>query len=264
MRQAVDEMQQKMKNMNRRDFLKTSGKLCAGGLVIYTAELLLPRLGRSARGTAYDWEKHLYGFVVDTTLCIGCGRCVKACKEENAVPDGFYRTWVERYRITEHEEVLVDSPHGALDGFTEIDSEAKVVKSFFVPKLCNQCSKPNCVQVCPVGATYKTKDGIVLVDDQHCVGCGYCVLACPYGARYIDHDGKRVADKCTWCYHRLVKGLSPACVLACPVGARKIGDLRDPASEVSTILRERRVNVLKPEIGNEPRAYYLGLDKEVR
>lgn len=257
-------MQENMTNMDRRDFLKKSGSLCTGGLLIYTAELLLPRLVRSAVGTAYEWEKHLYGFVVDTTVCIGCGRCVKACKEENSVPDGFYRTWVERYCITEQEAVLVDSPRGALDGFPEIDSSAKVVKSFFVPKLCNQCSQPNCVQVCPVGATYKTRDGIVLVDDQYCVGCGYCVLACPYGARYIDHDGKRVADKCTWCYHRLVKGLSPACVLACPVGARKIGDLRDPASEVSMILKERRVNVLKPEIGNEPRAYYLGLDKEVR
>jgi len=249
---------------NRREFLKKSGKLLKGGLLLYAAELLIPRAVCTDTGIRYDWEKHLYGFVVDTYKCIGCGRCVRACKEENNVPDGFYRTWVERYIITEHEEVLVDSPKGALDGFEEQDLKDKVVKSFFVPKLCNQCSEPNCVQVCPVGATYKTKDGIILIDDKYCVGCSYCVQACPYGVRYIDHDGKRVADKCTWCYHRIVKGLLPACVLACPVGARKIGDLNDPKSEVSRIVREKRVSVLKPEIGNEPRAYYLGLDKEVR
>jgi len=249
---------------NRREFLKKSGKLLKGGLLLYTAELLIPRVVCTGAGLEYDWEKHLYGFVVDTYKCIGCGRCVRACKEENNVPDGFYRTWVERYIITEHEEVLVDSPKGALDGFEEQDLKDKVVKSFFVPKLCNQCSEPNCVQVCPVGATYKTKDGIILIDDKYCVGCSYCVQACPYGVRYIDHDGKRVADKCTWCYHRIVKGLLPACVLACPVGARKIGDLNDPKSEVSRIAREKRVSVLKPEIGNEPRAYYLGLDREVR
>ena len=250
--------------MKRRDFLKKSSKMVAGGLFIYTAELTIPQLVRTSTGLIYDAEKYFYGFVVDTTVCIGCGRCVKACKEENKVPDGFYRTWVERYCIDEHEEVFVDSPKGALEGFQEKELDTTVVKSFFVPKLCNQCSHPNCVQVCPVGATYQTKDGVVLIDDKYCVGCSYCVQACPYGVRYIDHHGKGIADKCTWCYHRLVRGLSPACVLACPVGARKIGNLKDPASEVSTILREKRVAVLKPEIGNEPRAYYLGMDKEVR
>jgi tetrathionate reductase subunit B len=250
--------------VDRRDFLKKSGGVFKGGLFLYAAELLIPRIIFTSTGMDYNWEKHLYGFVVDTTSCIGCGRCVKACQEENNVPDGFYRTWVERYLITEHEEVLVDSPKGALNGFSEREVEGKVVKAFFVPKLCNQCAKPNCVQVCPVGATYRTKDGVVLVDDKYCVGCGYCVHACPYGVRYIDHAGKRVADKCTWCYHRIVRGLQPACVLACPVGARKIGDLYDPESEVSRIIKEQRIAVLKPEIGNEPKVYYLGLDKEVR
>jgi Fe-S-cluster-containing dehydrogenase component len=250
--------------MNRRDFLKKSGSVLKSGLFLYTAELLIPRVVCTEAGISYDWEKHLYGFVVDTYKCIGCGRCVEACKEENNVPDGFYRTWVERYIITEQEEVLIDSPKGALNGFKERELQDEPVKSFFVPKLCNQCSKPNCVQVCPVGATYKTKDGIILIDDKHCVGCGYCVKACPYGVRYIDHEGRGVADKCTWCYHRIVKGLLPACVLACPVGARKIGDLNDPESEVRRIIEENRVAVLKPELGNEPRVYYLGMDKEVR
>ena len=250
--------------INRRDFLKKSGSVLKGGVFLYTAELLIPQIIWANTGTQYNWEKHLYGYVVDTNACIGCGRCVNACKEENNIPDGFYRTWIERYLITEHEEALIDSPKGGLEGFKEKDVNAKVIKSFFVPKLCNQCAEPNCVQVCPVGATYRTKDGIVLVDEKHCVGCGYCVQACPYGARYIDHGGKGVADKCTWCYHRIVRGLLPVCVLACPVGARKIGDLNDPTSEVSRIIREKRVAVLKTEIGNEPRTYYLGMDKEAR
>ncbi len=250
--------------MKRRDFLKKSSNAVAGGLFLYTAELTLPRLVRTSTGVSYEAEKHFYGFVVDTTACIGCGRCVKACREENSVPDTFYRTWVERFRIDRNEKVLVDSPNGAEDGFKPDDLDRDIEKGYFVPKLCNQCSHPNCVQVCPVGATYQTTDGVVLIDDKYCVGCSYCVQACPYSARYIDHHGKGVADKCTWCYHRLVRGLKPACVLSCPVGARKIGDLKDPASEVSTILREKRVGTLKPELGNEPRAYYLGLDKEVR
>ena len=237
--------------------------MVAGGLFLYVAELAIPKLVSADAGTGYDWEKHFYGFVIDTLACIGCGKCVSACKTENNVPDGFYRTWVERYRITEEGEVFVNSPKGALDGFNREVLDTAVVKAYFVPKLCNQCSHPSCVQVCPVGATYKTKDGIILIDDKYCIGCSYCVQACPYGARYIDHHGRGVADKCNWCYHRLVRGLPPACVLACPVGARKIGDLNDPSSEVSKILRERRVAILKPELGNEPRAYYLGLDKEV-
>ncbi|MBW1838320.1 MAG: 4Fe-4S binding protein, partial [Deltaproteobacteria bacterium] len=104
---------------DRRDFLKKSGSVLKGGLFLYTAELIIPRIVSTSTGVEYNWEKHLYGFVVDTHLCIGCGRCVNACKKENSVPDGFNRTWVERYLITEHEEVVVDSPMGALNGFKE-------------------------------------------------------------------------------------------------------------------------------------------------
>ena len=100
--------------------------------------------------------------------CIGCGRCVDGCKKENNVPDEpfFFRTWVERYVIDEDGEVTVDSPNGGRDGFKGPVSEKRVLKSFFVPKICNQCEKPPCVQVCPVGATYKTQDGVILVDSD--------------------------------------------------------------------------------------------------
>ena len=152
------------------------------------------------------------------------------------------RTWVERYVVTKDGKVHTDSPMGGRDGFTtpEIDLtragsdiEAEdIAKAFFVPKLCNQCDNPPCVQVCPVGATFQTADGVVLVDRKWCIGCGYCIMACPYGVRFF-HPVYKMADKCTFCYHRITKGMKTACVQACPFGARQIGNLRDPDDPVT-------------------------------
>jgi tetrathionate reductase subunit B len=248
-------------NHNRREFLKKSGLFLAGsGLSI----ALFPVAGSSARASSQG-IRNLYAFIVNTETCIGCGKCVEACKKENRMPDPFYRTWVERYTVTNSGEVLVDSPKGAQHGFPPLDIAGhSIQKSYCVPKLCNHCAKPNCVQVCPVGATYVTSDGFVLVDEKHCVGCSYCVQACPYGARYIDHHDGGTADKCTWCYHRIKQGMAPACVEVCPVGARLFGRIDDPDSSVSAILRDKRLQVLKPELGNNPMTFYIGLDKEVR
>jgi len=213
----------------------------------------------------YDIKNYWWGFVVDTTECIGCGSCVRACRAENSVPKSYYRTWVERYTFTRDREVKVDSPNGAEFGFTsdpEMDKH-DVEKSFFVPKLCNHCENSPCVQVCPVGASYQTPDGIILIDREHCVGCGYCVQACPYGTRYINHD-IGYADKCTFCYHRITKGLPTACVQACPVGARSFGNLKDPKSPVRLLLGTNRFGVLKADLGTHPKCYYIGLDQEVR
>jgi Fe-S-cluster-containing dehydrogenase component len=113
-----------------------------------------------------------------------------------------------------------------------------------------------------VGATFRTEDGVVLVDEKHCVGCGYCVQACPYGTRFID-PRTHTANKCTLCYHRITKGLRPACVESCPTGARIFGDLRDPKDHIHTILRQRHYRLLRPELGTHPRCYYIGLDLEV-
>ncbi len=221
----------------------------------------------------YDWNKHYYAFVVDTNKCIGCGRCVRACKIENEVPmlPFFFRTWVERWVWLEgHEEPNVDSPNGGFDGFPPKYDERAISKSYYVPKLCNHCDRPPCVQVCPVGATYMTKDGVILVDEKYCIGCRYCIQACPYGARYLyPFDGPResrrgTADKCTWCYHRITRGYKPACVEVCPTQARKFGDLMDPEDEVRKIIEEERIQVLKPEMGTKPKVFYLGLDSEVR
>ena len=110
--------------------------------------------------------------------------------------------------------------------FEDIRKE-DIDKAFFVPKLCNQCENPPCVQVCPVGATYQTPDGVVLVDRTWCIGCGYCIMGCPYGVRFF-HPVYHTAEKCNFCYHRITKGLKTACVEACPFGARQIGNLKDP------------------------------------
>ena len=204
--------------------------------------------------------KRRWGYLVDTTRCIGCCACMRACRDENDVPDGFVRTWVERYRIGRDGSVTVDAPMGP--DYAYPAREGEVDKAFFVPKLCNQCEQSVCSQVCPVGATDHTPDGVVLVDKDYCVGCGYCVQACPYGTRFIN-PVTHVADKCTLCYHRITKGLDPACVAACPTGARVFGDLEDPESTLSQRLRQSRFRVLRPELGTHPKCHYIGLDREV-
>ena len=206
----------------------------------------------------FDWA-----FIVDTTRCIGCGSCVRACATENNVPDGYFRTWIERYEIDKDENIHVDSPQGGMRSFKQNRVQDKeVVKGFFVPKLCNHCRNSSCTQVCPVGATYHSPDGVVLVDRKHCMGCGYCVQACPYGCRYISYD-IGTADKCSFCYHRIHLGLPPACVQACPRRARIYGNLKEPNNPVSAVLHERRYSILKPEMATNPKCYYIGLDLEV-
>ena len=164
-----------------------------------------------------------WGMVIDLDKCVGCQACTIACKEENNVPKEpfYFRTWVERYTLLVDGETLVSSPKGGAEGFPERISEGTILRSFFVPKLCNHCKNPPCVQVCPVGATFTTEDGVVLVDEDYCIGCRYCIQACPYGARYLNPVTK-TADKCTFCYHRLRRGLLPACVEVCPRGAIKL------------------------------------------
>ncbi|HEY3275950.1 MAG TPA: 4Fe-4S dicluster domain-containing protein [Syntrophorhabdaceae bacterium] len=216
-------------------------------------------------GERYIPSGHRYGMGINVDRCIGCGRCIDACKRENNVSDDpfYFRTWIERYAIAGNGEVTVDSPNGGRDSFKDHIREKNVVRAFFVPKICNQCDKPPCVQVCPVGATYKTDDGVILVDEEYCIGCRYCIQACPYGMRYLNPK-TRTADKCTFCYHRILKGLVPACVEACPTEARIFGDLSKVASPLSRFVRINRIMVLKPQLNTEPKVFYAGLDMEVR
>ena len=211
----------------------------------------------------YQMADHWWGMIIDIDKCIGCGNCVRACSKENGVPDGFFRTWVERYSVggwpEEHPDV--DSPNGGYNGFA--DRPNAKAKSFFVPKLCNHCEHSPCVQVCPVGATFETPDGLVLVDKTYCLGCRYCVQACPYGCRYID-TAAQVVDKCTLCYHRISQGLTTACCETCPTGSRQLVDLKDPKDPVHEFLRTNAVQVLKPHMATGSKAFYKGLDQSVR
>ena len=211
-----------------------------------------------------ELKERSWGMGIQIEKCIGCGRCADACKKENDVPKEpfYFKTWVERYVIFEGGEVAVDSPNGGVDGFKRQSNESKILRSFFVPKLCNQCDNPACVQVCPVGATFKTKDGVTLVDSKYCIGCRYCIQACPYGARFIN-PLTSTADKCTFCYHRILKGMIPACVEACPTQARIFGDTSGRPSPLVRFMRMNKIRILKPYLNTAPKVFYSGLDMEV-
>jgi tetrathionate reductase subunit B len=223
----------------------------------------------------YNPRDHKWQMAIDANRCIGCGSCAEACKKENNVPEGhYYRTWIERYIVMKPQpgvaetrgEVLVDSPEGGTKGFPTCPvPAADILQSFFVPKLCNLCEHSPCAQVCPVGATFDTPDGAVLVDPTYCIGCGFCIQACPYGCRFMDPT-THTANKCTLCYHRITRGLQPACVEVCPTLARIFGDLKHPKPDdpLQNFFKNNRVQTLKPHLGTEPRVQYAGIDKEVR
>jgi tetrathionate reductase subunit B len=218
--------------------------------------------GKAEASPNYDMSKHWWAMLIDVDKCIGCGNCVRACETENDVPEGFFRTWVERYHIedwqADHPDV--DSPNGGHDGFPETHKSGK---SFFIPKLCNHCTDSPCVQVCPVGATFRTPDGVVLVDEKYCLGCRYCIQACPYGCRFLNPK-KNTADKCTLCYHRITKGLTTACCEACPTQARVLADLKNPKDPIHEFLRTHNVQVLKPHMATGAKVFYDNLDGSVR
>jgi tetrathionate reductase subunit B len=249
-------------SVTRRAFLQQSRKLL---LLTPAAAAFLDRPAGAGTtpGGKYEMAKHYWAMVIDIEKCIGCGNCVRGCEQENGVPQGFFRTWIERYSVAgwpeEHPEV--DSPNGGHDGFPDKSSQGR--KNFFVPKLCNQCAHSPCVQVCPVGATFETPDGLVLVDKRYCLGCRYCVQACPYGCRYID-PSQHVVDKCTLCYHRISKGETTACCETCPTGARTLADLKNPKDPVHEFLRTNSVQVLKPHMATGSKVYYKSLDGSVR
>ena len=250
----------------RREFLKNAGKLL---LLTAPAAAAWPyiREQRPQDAPGYDVHAHWWGMAIDIDKCIGCGVCVRGCKAENDVLLTAHtsRTWVERYMvdIDNIDHPRVDSPNAAYDGFPDPGPQEKPVKTFYVPKLCNQCEHSPCVQVCPVGATFEGPDGVVLVDHTYCLGCRYCIQACPYGCRYID-PRRQTADKCTFCYHRITIGLTTACCEVCPTGARALGDLKNPKDPIQNFLRENKVLVLKPQMATGSKTWYKGLDGAVR
>ena len=248
---------------SRRDFIKTttavSGGVLAASLVSPIQAVLIA--SEEPKDSGLPW----WGYIIDIQKCIGCGRCANACKIENDVPREpfFFRTWVEQYTISNDGEITVESPNGGIDGFEQTIPEEEIFKSFFVPKMCNHCHKSPCVQVCPVGATYDSPDGVVLVDESYCIGCRYCIQACPYGCRFI-HPEKNVVDKCTFCYHRLSVGMSPACIEVCPTQARMFGDLNDKEGSLVEFLKTHNCLVLKPHLNTGSKLFYNSLSAEVR
>jgi tetrathionate reductase subunit B len=216
---------------SRRAFLRGIPVVTVGAVSLPAAALAAP--------PGAHW-----GMLVDVRKCIGCQACTIACINENDVPEGSFRTIVTTYSVKQNDQA--GQPAG----------------TYVLPRLCNHCDEPPCVPVCPVGATFKRADGLVLVDGDRCVGCGYCVLACPYDARFINHQTGK-ADKCTFCGHRLEAGLLPACVETCVGGARIFGDLNDPKSELRLRMNAAsdQLKVLKPELGTQPNVYYIGLDE---
>jgi len=175
-----------------------------------------------------------YGFVIDNRNCIGCHACSTACKSENEVPLGVYRTWVKT---------------------TEVGQFPDVTRHFQVTR-CNHCANPPCVRICPTEAMYQRADGIVEFDKDACIGCKACLQACPYDAIHIDPESK-TASKCHYCSHRTDIGLEPACVVVCPEHAIIAGDMNDPESEISKVLAKNKVTVRKPEQGTSPKLFYI-------
>lgn len=231
-----------------------------------------------------------WGMVIDLDKCTGCQACTLACKAENNVPHGSPEEQERRLEIYWNKVIAVSN------------GEYPVANTTIIPMPCMHCEHPPCVTVCPAKATYKREDGIVMQNFRRCIGCKYCIVACPYGARsfnYKEQEEKEyqrpdlpgdkynkeleynnyigpwpfphrthgVVEKCTFCFHRIDKGLKegktigvdvvPACVEACPSGARVFGDLDDPYSLVSKLLVSRDTFRLRENMGTEPKVIYL-------
>ena len=216
-----------------------------------------------------------WAMVVDQKQCLkeeeGCTKCVEACNLAHNVPDiGNAKDEVKWIWQTSLEHAFPDMQSPALEGYMK-----ETLKGRPLIVLCNHCDNPPCVRVCPVKATFRRDDGIVMMDYHRCIGCRFCMAACPFGARSLNWRDPRpfikpenlnpeyptrtrgVVEKCTFCFERLAKGLRPACVEACKEKCLVFGDLEDPKSEVSEILRKYPSIQRKPELGTRPQVYYI-------
>lgn len=241
--------------MDRRKFLKTGGRFLVATPFACSLLSLAASSPLASVGGARRW-----GMVIDLRRCPeGCDACVQACRHENNVADH-------------------DDPRWDILWIRKVDVRRKGAEEAptrSVPLLCNHCEHPPCAQVCPVKATYKREDGIVIVDQHRCIGCRYCLIACPYNARFFNYKENEewpnqgypkrshgVAESCHLCAHRLDRGQLPACMEACRgagAGAIVVGDLDDPDSEISRLIADNSVTRIRADLGTEPKVHYIGL-----
>jgi molybdopterin-containing oxidoreductase family iron-sulfur binding subunit len=217
-------------------------------------------------------ENTLFGYGLDLSRCIGCRRCVHACVKENNPSRKTQIQWIRDLRMQKGGFDLEKADQYYSPELVPEEGH------FYLPVQCQQCENPPCVKVCPVKATWKEPDGIIVVDYNWCIGCRTCMAACPYRARKFNwaepsipkeeinpqthYLGNRprirgVVEKCTFCIQRTREGRYPACLEACPVGARKFGNLLDPKSEIRYVIENFRVFRLKEELNTEPKFYYF-------
>lgn len=182
-----------------------------------------------------------YGLVINVKRCIGCYACTVACKNWYQIEADV----VGRRRIAE----------------VTSGKYPKVSKWIF-PISCMQCDKAPCIPVCPTKATFRRKDGIVVLDAKKCIGCKQCITACPYNARYFD-EKKNIADGCDLCSSRIDSGLEPYCVETCPTQAMALGDLSDQRSDASKLIKSGKGIQLSPQRGTKPKVYYAGLSNQI-
>ena len=261
-------------DLTRRDFLKVA--LAAAGSVVVAPLLTTGALSPFGQLKQQQLEgepqasshgasgEHHWGMVINLDTCIGCHYCERACTATNDVAEDMHWNIV-------------------------LEDKTSAGATFFLSRPCLHCLNAPCVEVCPVKATFHREDGLVVMDYNRCIGCRYCEVACPYDARkfnwqartdenpYIPTWGiaeverrpRGVVEKCTFCKHRIDKGLqlglvpgedreaTPACVNICPVGARVFGDLKDPESHISRVIETSPTLRLREDLGTEPSVYYI-------
>ena len=212
-----------------------------------------------------------YGYALNLSICTGCRKCAEACHKENNHDRASNNSYI---RVFEMQKGGIDFEKGR----TDYDEPVPAPDKYYMPVQCQQCENPPCVSVCPVEATWAEPDGIVVVDYNWCIGCRYCEAACPYHARRFNWSApvvppeeinplqgllsnrlrpQGVVEKCHFCLHRTREGRLPACLEACPTGARIFGNMLDPRSEIRWVIANKRVFVLKEELGTKPRFFYF-------
>jgi Fe-S-cluster-containing dehydrogenase component len=216
-------------------------------------------------------EGVVFGYALNISKCKGTRRCVEGCMAEN---NQSRDSQIQYIRVLEMERGSIDLEHAnPYFDSEEVPRPGKV----YLPIQCMQCENPPCVRACPVEATWKEPDGVVVVDYNWCIGCRYCMTACPYWARHFNWNpptlpkeqintdthylsnrprSKGVMEKCTFCLQRTRRGRLPACLEACPTGARVFGNLLDPNSDIRYVLENKTVFRLKEDLGTEPKFWY--------